>query len=336
MSRIRLGMWAVMALILLPLAGAQSYTITGMGTLGGSESDALSVNDHGEAAGYSYLSTSDGFHAFVWTASTGMLDLGNFDGSSASSEAKGINNIGQVCGYSFFADGETVHPFLWTKATGLRDLGTLGGTYGVGNAINSSGEVVGNSYLADGVSLHAFLWTSATGMQDLGTLGGPTSSAEGINDSGQVVGFASLDNNGTVHAFLWTQATGMQDLGTLGGETSAAYGINAAGEIAGSASNSVDATVAVLWAKDLGIRSLNAGSQSVAIAVSSSDQAVGVYGKGPFLWTPAKRLLNLNTLIPPHTGWFFVNANGINRTGQIAATGQIGSKTEAALLTPDK
>jgi len=36
MIRIRFGVWAAMALMLVPLAGAQSYTITDLGVLSGS------------------------------------------------------------------------------------------------------------------------------------------------------------------------------------------------------------------------------------------------------------------------------------------------------------
>ncbi len=200
MIRISFGVWAAMALILVPLAGAQSYTVTNMGDLGGGDSLALAINDHGAVVGYSYLTNGDQ-RAFIWTSTGGMHNLGNLDGSSALSIARGINNSGQVAGLSYLADGD-VHPFLWTKAGGMQDLGTLGGTTSVGNAINDSGEVVGNSLLANGTSQHAFIWTATGGMQDIGTLGGDISSAQGINDSGEVVGLSYLAGNVTNHAFV--------------------------------------------------------------------------------------------------------------------------------------
>jgi probable HAF family extracellular repeat protein len=117
MSRISFGVWAAMVLILVPLAGAQSYSITSMGDLGGGESVAIAINDHGAAVGYSFLSNGNQ-RAFIWTSSGGMHSLGNLDGSSAVSTARGINNSGQVTGLSYLANGD-LHPFLWTKAGGM-------------------------------------------------------------------------------------------------------------------------------------------------------------------------------------------------------------------------
>lgn len=325
--------WVITTIILTGLASGQSYTMTGMGTLGGAESDALAINDHGAAVGFSYLSNGEA-HAFVWTSSSGIHDLGNLDGSSAESVATGINNSQQISGYSYLSGGAMVHAFLWTKSGGMQDLGTLGGAHSEGMSINSSGEIVGNSLLSDGVTEHAFLWSAMGGMQDLGTLGGHISSAQAINDAGQVVGFSYLADNVTYHAFLWTQVGGMVDLGTLGGQDSAAYAVNALGEIAGSASTPTGAGVASLWTKTHGMQSLGAGSQSGAQGLNQSGQVVGSNTKFPFLWTPTSHLQNLNDLIPPNSGWVLLTAGGISRSGQIAATGQIGSTTEAVLLTP--
>ena len=69
MSRIRFGMWAAMASILAPLAGAQSYTVTDLGTLGGGVSIPAAINDHGGVAGYATL-RGGSQHAFVWTSTT--------------------------------------------------------------------------------------------------------------------------------------------------------------------------------------------------------------------------------------------------------------------------
>ncbi len=329
MSRNNFGMWAAMVLILVPIAGAQSYTITYMGGLGGGgETLPLAINHHGACTGYSYLSNGDE-RAFIWTSSEGMHDLGNLDGSSALSMGRGINNLGDVVGLSYFADGVTVHPFLWTYTGGMQDLGTLGGTYAVAYAINDSNEVVGNSFLANGTSQHAFLWTASGGMQDLGTLGGEISSAQGINDSGEVVGFSYLADGTTYHAFLWTQAGGMQDLGTLGGPTSDAYAVSPSSQIVGSADTTTAGSVAFFWTKSHGMQSLGAGSQSLATAVDSAGRAVGVDSHGAFLWTSAGGVQALDSLIPPHSGLKLSLAYGINRVGQIAASGEY-----AVLLTP--
>ena len=71
MGRISFGVWAAMALILAPLAGAQSYTVTDLGTLpGGTSSGATAINDHGSVVGSADASGVE--HAFLWTSSSGM------------------------------------------------------------------------------------------------------------------------------------------------------------------------------------------------------------------------------------------------------------------------
>ena len=46
-----------------------------LGTLGGTEAAAFTVNDSGQVVGTSVLA-DNGAHAFSWTASGGLVDLG--------------------------------------------------------------------------------------------------------------------------------------------------------------------------------------------------------------------------------------------------------------------
>jgi probable HAF family extracellular repeat protein len=340
MRSITFGMWAAMALISAPLAAAQSYTATDLGTLGGGNyAIPQSISDSGAVVGYATLSNGIQ-HAFVWTSKTGMQDIGTLDGLAAQSAARGINNSGEAIGFSYLADGKTYHAFLWTRDTGMHDLGTLGGTDSAASGINDAGEVVGGASLADGFSSHAFLWTTAGGMEDLGTLGGTISYAQAISDSGEVVGYSYLAGDVTYHAFMWTEAGGMQDLGAFDDTNSGALAVNMAGQIAGVgyAPQEIQSSIAARWNSNRSMHALGAGSDSVAMGINASDQIVGYYypnnTAAALLWTPEGHAQDLNNLIPPNSGWLLIQAWSVNQSGQIVASGTIGGATHAALLTP--
>ena len=76
-------------------------------------------------------------HAFLWSSTAGIQDLGSLGGSSYSN---GINNTGQVVGYYATFEG-TYHAFLWTASGGMQDLGTLGGDFAIASGINSVGRL---------------------------------------------------------------------------------------------------------------------------------------------------------------------------------------------------
>jgi len=333
MSRIRFGVWAVMALILAPLAGAQSYTVTDLGTLpGGNSSFPTGINSNGAVTGYASVGSQS--HAFLWTAAAGIQDLGVLSGDLAS-WGQAINDSGEIVGGSYSVAG-TFRAFRWTKAGGMQDLG-VGVENGFALGVNNAGQIVGYTDFVGG-TVSAFLWTTSSGGQNLGTLGGSTSTAYGINDSGEVVGYSTLAGDNTDHAFVWTQSGGMQDIDTLVGNTSTiAYGINASGIIAGLAlTSSGSQNAAIEWSPAHKMRILGAGKQSAGLAINASGEIVGQTGKptNALLWTQAAGEQNLNSLIPQNSGWILTSAQGINRVGQIAATGTINGETHAALLTP--
>ena len=207
-------------------------------------------------------------HAFLWSSTTGMQDLGSPGGSSY---ANGINNAGQVVGYYVTYAG-TYRAFLWTPSGGMQDLGTLGGDFAIASGINSSGQVVGGASTASGEA-HAFLWTATSGMQDLGTLGGTSSSAVAINDMGDITGSASQLGDIRVVAFRQAPGKKMYGLGTLGYRYSYGYAINAAGTVVGASPLNKNLTPNHAFIRRKGSRLVDLGTlgagDSTALGISS-------------------------------------------------------------------
>jgi probable HAF family extracellular repeat protein len=164
-------------------------------TLGGDEAYGFGINDSGEVVGSAQLA-SGAWHAFFWSASDGITDLGTLGGGT-SSTARDINSTGEVVGES--ATATAVHAFLWTSAGGLQDLGTLGGADSKACAIGNAGYIVGTSQTASG-AWHAFGWDQNQ-MDDLNDLlpngsGWVVTEAWGVNLTGDVIG------RGNKQAFL--------------------------------------------------------------------------------------------------------------------------------------
>ena len=226
----------------------------------------------------SSLSAAQTSHAFLWTQSTGMRDLGTISGWPDSG-ATGINASGQVVGYDYQLTGAAA-TFRWTQSAGQHRLTPIGTVTNEAFGINAAGAVVGIYYATDG-SEHAYFWSQATGVQDLGTLGGNNNTyPRAINSSGQVVG-QSGTNSGSVDAFLWTESTGIQDLGGLpGGIGSVAYAINDTGQIAGQALAADGIGLATIWlnGKVMQIGKLGNCTSlncSYALGINSAGQVVG-------------------------------------------------------------
>src|SRR5215472_3255687 len=127
---------------------------------------ALSINNQSQVTGTSSLideaHPGNGHHAFLWTAATGMKDLGALPGDTGSVGAM-INDAGDIVGVSFDLDGNP-RPFLWHKGT-MSDLNDMvAGKSPLqlvwATAINERGEISGFGATAKG-DLHGFLATPA-------------------------------------------------------------------------------------------------------------------------------------------------------------------------------
>ncbi len=205
---------AFSALLPSALHAAFSYTVTDLGTLGGTESHAAAVNDYGQVVGKAM--TSGGvFRAFAYSGGT-MIDLGTLGGDYSA--ATGINDLAQIVGEATTASGET-RAFSFANWT-MTDLGTLGGNYSTAAAINNNGLIVGTAALSTG-SDRAFVFSTDGVMHDLGTLGGDYSSAAAIDDNNVIAGTAAHTPNPIIdlynrHGFIFINGS-MQDISVFGG-----------------------------------------------------------------------------------------------------------------------
>lgn len=265
----------------------KQFGLFDMGTLGGYDSSACAVNDHGVVAGTACV-PREPTHAFVYTETSGMTDLGCLPGGFES-WSRCINERGQVAGYSHAGYGN-YHAFLWTSGSGMHDLGTLGGRESQALAINRFGDVVGWSMISSGET-HAFFWSQKTGMMDISPPGSTASIAQDISSKRQVVLTADVENfrrgfvwdarsrkfteitaqspdvgwmeelrindSGLVagsgwfeqglSAFVWREREGITLLPALGGSESTFRALNNRGEVVGAARTASDVYEAVLW-----------------------------------------------------------------------------------------
>jgi probable HAF family extracellular repeat protein len=321
--------------IVIGPTGPPSFSIIDLGTLAGGDTYATAINNLGQVIGSSRVN-SNSSDAFVWTVANGMTVLGPLAGSPApaSSYANALNNVAIAVGSSASSAGtKAVQYKLTTPGTAL-DLGA--GIAGDAKGVNDSGEVVG-------LSSGSFLWSSTGGYVNLDVKLSLTGTAIpwGINNAGQVI-FAYS------YPLVWTPGPG---LGTL---TALSYtwvgqpvAINNNGQIAGwdwpnvvrwTASDGAELVLGRLPGTQFGypfainVAGVVVGYCSVGNVVSSSPGL----GDNSYIATlfAQGQIYDLNTLIPPGSGWTLREATGINDAGQIVGTGLHNGQLRAFLLTP--
>jgi len=283
----------------------RNRNIVNLGTLGGTQSLAASVNNRGQIVGWAMNTIPDPYsadleftgyayslpgttqvRAVLWD-NHGIHDLGTLGGPSAL--ALVVNQRGQIAGQSYtgFTPNPTtgiptIDAFLWENGK-MKDLGSLGGTITYPLNLNSRGQVVGVSYLPGDQSNHGFVWDRGV-LTDL-SLGGSAAWAFWNSDSGDVAGGSYLPGDQAFHAFFWSRGV-ISDLGTLGGDPC-------------SGSNSVN----------------------------SNRQAVGYSGLcdvsrlRAFLWENDGPMVDLNALVEPPSDLYLSDGVYLNDRGEIVAIG---------------
>ncbi|OGP87918.1 MAG: hypothetical protein A2157_02665 [Deltaproteobacteria bacterium RBG_16_47_11] len=312
------------------------YTITDLGTLGGTKSEAYGINNLNEVVGMAYLPGNIAYHAFLYSGGV-MTDLGTLCPTLIrNSYAYRINDSGQISGTTCKSPGDLNRAFLYSGGV-MSDLGTLGGSGSFANGINNSGHVVGSAALAGDAATHAFVYKDGV-MNDIGTLNNAWSSqAYAINDYGQIVGWSRYNASTATTAFFYSGDV-MTDI-TPGAGSGIAYDINNSGQIVGAKAFSANDSHAFLYGggalTDLG--TLRAGGGE-ARGINDHGQIVGwSYVPGPiphaFLYESGV-MIDLNTLLPPGSGWVLNYAYDINDKGRIVGVGTIDGQSHAFLMVP--
>lgn len=153
-----------------------SYTVTDLGTLGGAQSIAFSINNAGQVTGYA-LTASNATHAFLYSAGT-MNDIGTLGGSSSVGFA--INDSGQITGDSAPSGDGNSRAFSYESGP-LMNLGTLpGSSVSHGFGINNAGMIVGESSV--GTAFNGFFYSNGI------MTGIPLFRARDINNSDVIAG----------------------------------------------------------------------------------------------------------------------------------------------------
>ena len=138
----------------------QNGVMTDIGTLGGTDNIASTINDAGQITGYS--DRADGvIDPYVWTKGN-MQDLGGLGGTFGFPDY--MNSKGQVVGGSNLAGDGVQHAFFWDGTT-MHDLGSLncGFRCDFSEAIwvNDNGDAVGYSN-SPALTHHAVLWKNGS------------------------------------------------------------------------------------------------------------------------------------------------------------------------------
>jgi probable HAF family extracellular repeat protein len=190
-----------------------SAAVTDLGTLGGTNSRAIAINNSGQIVGTSDLA-GGGSHAFLYESGV-MRDLGSLGGDSAP---VAINNAGLIIGNS-----SPSGPFLYLNGTmrSLNDLIPAGSGWRLQQAsgINSSGQIVGTGLLNGqqvGFLLTPVISPSTSGLRDLG---GPFSSRPVVarNIDGRLEAFVRCVDNSVYHAWQLAPGAAWSSWESLGG-----------------------------------------------------------------------------------------------------------------------
>lgn len=348
-----------------PMANAQTagnqttYTVTDLGTLGGSFSAALSIDDRSLIVGESTLPGDTANGGFIWesgvitnlgslpagptvlplVANDSTVAVGVADGAASAHDAN-------AC---FCPSPLNCHGFSWQNGI-MTDLGTRGGASSGANWVNNRGQIAGVSQInaidpngnafcgagPGGQIINAYSVEEGT-WTNIGTLGGNNAGAFQLNDLGEIAGASdtqkTVDPNlgfVPIHAFLYSNGS-MVDLGTLGGGFSGPEFISNQGVIVGQSTLAGEQHIlGFKWENGVltNLGTLPGDSDSLAAAVNSVGQVVGFSatqpatgGAGLFMrgFIWKNGVMTDLNTLITSSSWQILVGTGINAMGEISA-----------------
>jgi len=249
-----------------------------LGTLGGDNSYGLGINDRGVVVGYSYLADNVTFHAFLWSPSHGMVDIGATLPGANATWGVGINASGNAAVTGFLSDGSALPaafalPGLWRHLPlGTDLLQSLNRSYGINDANQVTGQYLINN------SKTGFLWDPvASTITYVPSIGGYNTIGVAINNLAHITGAGSVyDQAYSIYdALFWSADQGSRDIGTLNGsDFTAGGGINNNDEVVGY---NLPELSGFYWSDATGMQPLQSlgGSVSAAFSITSSGVIAG-------------------------------------------------------------
>jgi len=291
------------------------------------------------------------------------------DSDSIFNIAYNSNDAGTIVGVSGLpSDPTNAHAVVFSSSPPF-NLGNFGTdnsvAFDTNNDLSSIQHVVGTAATASGPS-HAFFHTGIStklnkSTDDLGTLGtGLNSEATCINKWNQVAGWSNVkkcsSGKAVSHAFLWQASKGMQDLGTPAfasmvkdqhGHVQKVQRVstftrlqNTSDREGGECMNGRD--IGAIGTPNpqpqiVGYAQLFYGPPPTGFPVTCVPATIASKSfTRAFLFdeTLPGQMIDLNTQIPPNSGWYLSYAWGINNLGQIVGEGLINGNKHAFLLLP--